>query len=87
MLIPVELGEAPHVVPNFLIVGVKDMGSVRVDVDIRILEIVRVSVTADVLALLDELDAPSRFSRLLGKDRAEYAAADHEPIIHGCPLM
>ena len=78
--IAVELGEAIHIVPDRLVVGVKDMGPVLVDLDA--LQLPGIDIAAHMVPLVEDQHALALLMHLMGEHRAEKPRAYDQIVIH-----
>ena len=79
----VEGGKPVHVVPYFLIVGVKDVGTILMHVDA--FHVPGIHVAGNLGPLVDDQDGFARFPGLLCKSGAIQSGADDEVVVfcHG----
>ena len=82
--IAVELCELVHILPHSLIVGVEDMGTVTVDIDV--LHLFGVDIARNVAALVDDKALFPGLPGFMGEYSAVQTGTDNEIIVlfHHC---
>lgn len=75
VLIGHESLEAVHIIPDFPVVGVEDMGTVNVDHDAGLAVTLCMAIAGDMVAGIDDLDCMARQCEFSSYDRSRKAGA------------
>ena len=77
----VEFGEAIHIVPNPIVIGVEDMGAVFVH--LNALHLFAVDISGNVIPLVHHKNGKALVGCLAGKHGTKQSCTDYQIIIHG----